>query len=91
MKTGTTNRIFHPKNIVNWISQKLVVSIFGKKANAILHTSMTATIMPARAISFIDKIGLFFCINGINNFECVAVQNRLAIYSIVTILIIYVE
>ena len=93
INTGTTNRIFHPKYSVKIISQKVVSSIFGKKLKLTLQTSITATIRPISAISLIVSLDfpLFCHIHGINDTISLAVSYRLAVNTIITILIIYIK
>jgi hypothetical protein len=66
MNAGTTSRILHPKKSVNRIIQKLVSSIFGRKASAALLTSITATITPISAISCTAISPVFFFPSIIN-------------------------
>lgn len=73
INTGTTNAIFLPKNKVNMMSQKLVNSILGRKLNATLHTSMTATIIPIWQIS---SIVIFFFLLSVFVFTMISPKNK---------------
>jgi hypothetical protein len=57
--TGTTNTTFLPKKRVNMMNKKLTSSIFAAQASAILQTSITATIIPIKVISFMAKLVFF--------------------------------
>ena len=52
IKMGTMIKAFQPMSRVNITSQKLVSSILGRKARAILQLSISATAIPMYAISF---------------------------------------
>ena len=86
MKTGTTATIFHPKNRVNIISQKLVVSIFGIPLRANFETSMIATIMPICAIS----ITLNLLCKFVNPRIFISISYRLSISAVLAVLTVYI-